>query len=238
MQHFTRQQQLELVPLSPSNVGGMHQTHEKTALLRLPAGRKQKSSASRRRLVQFVLFPGRHAPSGLQDPASLGARRPHGTRIRYIGGCRCLPCRSANSLYETQRAARKRAGRGNQLLPAGRARSHLSTLSRNHFGRRAISRISGVSQALLCRIRTGKQRVIRKDTERRILAVCVQHASGHMLVKAAPTWKLLGRLMKEGFSKAELARRIGVSRLRPVKTWTTAATAARVRAFYNKISAE
>lgn len=37
--------------------------------------------------------------------------RPHGTRARYnVEHCRCMPCRIANTRYETMRAARTRQG--------------------------------------------------------------------------------------------------------------------------------
>lgn len=45
------------------------------------------------------------------------AEEPHGTRHRYLGGCRCLPCRAANSRYSCERAAAQRAGDCRGFVP-------------------------------------------------------------------------------------------------------------------------
>jgi len=43
-------------------------------------------------------------PRRFPDRATAAAKYEHGTRARYqLGGCKCLPCRSANSIYETER---------------------------------------------------------------------------------------------------------------------------------------
>lgn len=199
-----------------------------------PTVRRSCSDGSSIRL-QLTLFAKRSAPSGMKDAGVLAGRKPHGTRIRYVAGCRCLPCRAANSNYEHQRADRRKAGAGNQLVPAGRARAHLSTLSHNHIGRRSVARLSGVSAGVLWSIRAGRRRRIRKQTERRILQVTVRLAQANTLVKAGPTWKRIDRLLHEGFSKGELARRLGFSRLRMGKFWTTAERAGRVAKFYKQI---
>jgi hypothetical protein len=38
------------------------------------------------------------------------AEAPHSTRRRYLGGCRWVPCRAANSRYSREREAGQRAG--------------------------------------------------------------------------------------------------------------------------------
>lgn len=49
-------------------------------------------------------------PSGLAHIVVLAASKPHGVRLRYMAGCRCLKCRMANSNYETMRARARKAG--------------------------------------------------------------------------------------------------------------------------------
>lgn len=52
-------------------------------------------------------------PPSLAPAHVLAATKQHGTRIRYMGGCRCLPCRAANSRYECERQARRNLGLAN-----------------------------------------------------------------------------------------------------------------------------
>ena len=39
----------------------------------------------------------------LRSAAVLSIDKPHGTRLKYMGGCKCMLCRAANSRYETER---------------------------------------------------------------------------------------------------------------------------------------
>ena len=45
------------------------------------------------------------------------AEEPHRTRPRYLGGCRCVPCRAANSYYSSEPAV-ERAGDWRGFVPA------------------------------------------------------------------------------------------------------------------------
>ncbi len=177
-------------------------------------------------------------PLSLAPAAVLAAAKPHGTRIRYVGGCRCLPCRAANSRYETERAAQRRMGLGNGLVPAKRARRHLSALSAKGVGRRAVAEASGVSATILMLVKSGRRTQIRSDTERRILAVNTGCASDGALISAQSTWRLIDRLLDEGFSRKELARRLGYrSGLQLNRARITVRNAGRVRRFYDRIMA-
>jgi hypothetical protein len=53
----------------------------------------------------------------------------HGTRTRYMTGCRCLRCRAANSNYNTSRRAAKENGDFRGLVSAARALAHIKKLS-------------------------------------------------------------------------------------------------------------
>ena len=57
-----------------------------------------------------------------------GAERPHGTRLRYISGCKCVPCRAANSRYETGRLRARREGDWNGYVDAATSREWLILL--------------------------------------------------------------------------------------------------------------
>lgn len=135
---------------------------------------------------------------------------PCGTRAKYVGGgCRCLLCRAANSRYATGRAAAKKRGEWNGLVPAGPARRHLFALSRAGVGRRSVQLACDVTDTVLAEVKSGRKGQIRAETERRILAVTVDAKGGAALVPAGRTWRRINQLLEEGFTKAEIARRLG-----------------------------
>lgn len=178
-------------------------------------------------------------PDSLQPAACLAMDKPHGTRIKYIGGCRCIHCRAANSRYESQRAQKRRLGLDNGLTPANRARKHLMLLSRKGIGRRTVSMRSGVSQSIIAKIRNGQRNQIRKDTERKILSVSVASARPNCLINAAPAWKMINSLLDGGFTKAELAQRLSYKSraLQIGKDRITAKNAAKICRFHATIMA-
>ncbi|HYW57711.1 MAG TPA: hypothetical protein VE934_12165 [Polaromonas sp.] len=149
------------------------------------------------------------AERGLRPVAELAATRQHGDRLRYMAGCRCGDCRGANTAYEKQRALARKAGDWNGIVPAARARAHMAELSAVNVGRRTVSDVADVSDTVLADIIAGRKTRIRARTERAILAVTPAAAADHALVPAKPTWKLLRELIKDGWSKAELARQMG-----------------------------
>ena len=169
--------------------------------------------------------------------AVLAEAKAHGTRVKYLGGCRCLPCRAANAGYECRRLQARRSGDWNGLIPAGRARQHLLALSSAGVGRRTVADIAGVPQSLLHRIRSGRRRRIRALTARRILLVSRTAMNDARLVPAGRAWRMIERLVEEGFTRAEIARRLGYhSRaLQLNRTRITARSLMRVERFYRRV---
>lgn len=166
---------------------------------------------------------------------------PCGSRAKYVGArCRCMLCRAANSRYQSGRAQAIRDGDANGLVPAGAARAHLFALSRQGVGRRAVRDAADVAVTVLQDIRSGAKTQIRKHTERRILAVTAAAVSGGARVSAKQTQKQITELLEEGFSKAELARRLGYQSpaLQINRRRVTAANAMRVDRFYQQVMAE
>lgn len=151
-------------------------------------------------------------PADMTDPAVLAERHCHGTRVRYMTGCKCVPCRAANSRYETDRAAARKRGDWNGIISAEHARQHLLTLSSSGIGRRLVSEISGLGNSTLSAIKSGDKAQIRARTAKRIFAVTADARAGRTLVKAGPVWTQINRLLREGFTKAALARRLGYKR--------------------------
>jgi hypothetical protein len=166
----------------------------------------------------------------------LAEAKPHGTCVKYMGGCRCLPCRAANARYEWRRHAARRSGDWNGLIPAGRARQHLLALSRAGVGRRTVADIAGVPQCVVHQIRTGRRRRIRARTARRILLVSRTAMNDARLVPAGRAWRMIERLVEEGFSRGEIAQRLGhrSRALQLNRTRITARSLMRVERFYRR----
>jgi len=95
------------------------------------------------------------------------------------------------------------------LVPADRARRHIWALSRRGLGRRAVAESSDVAISTLYAVKAGTKKQIRASTERRILAVDVSCLADSAIVRADETHKRIAWLLGEGFSKAEIARRLG-----------------------------
>lgn len=146
---------------------------------------------------------------GLRPASELAANKPHGSRMRYIGGCRCDDCRAANTAYERERAVARKSGDWNGFVPSDKARAHILRLSAQGVGRRAIADASDVALSIVGRIRNGERPTIRARTERRILAVTVEMAADNATIDARDTWKLIRELLKAGFTKLRLARELG-----------------------------
>lgn len=176
-------------------------------------------------------------------PADLPAeeeRYAHATRARYVAGCRCEPCREANNAYARMRGKLARMGRGDPLVSAARARRHLAGLSAAGVGRRTIAEAGGLVQSSLAAIAAGLKRKIRRSTEARILGVRARDVAGTRgghLVDAAATWRRIARLLDDGFTRGEIAVRLGAKTraLQLRRDRVTARNAARVANLYRTI---
>lgn len=179
-------------------------------------------------------------PPTMPTAAALAAAHPHGTRIRYVAGCRCVPCRAANSRYESLRLRERRNGDWNGLVPADRARKHLRALSRAGVGRRSISEACDVGTTVICQIRSGAKTQIRARTERKILSVSKDAYAAGARVPAASTWVRIRRLLREGFTRGELAVRLGRQKraLQICRRRVLARTAMEVERFYERTMME
>jgi len=166
-------------------------------------------------------------------------RFQHGTRARYALKCRCDDCRAANTAYERARAAARRSGDWNGLVPAARARQHLLKLSDQGVGRRAVAAATDIADSVLTQIRNGTKQRIRAETERRILRCNPSIASDGALVPAARTWSKVSWLLEEGFTKRRLSALLGQNglALQLGRERVTARNAAKVDRVYRKYQA-
>ena len=209
-------------------------------------------------------------------PADLPAAEAyeHGTRARYVTGCRCAECRAANTRAYHEHQARavaaavelapvppapapqlwtapdgskrlrtyaracpgvdgapcpnrshlRKDSKGgvcgrcrellvwNGLVDARPVLRHLRKLSRKGVGYKAVADAADVGRTTLVEILSGRKRTIRRQAERRVLAVTVEAIADHALVDGAPTWKLLHELIARGLRKGEIAQRLGMQR--------------------------
>lgn len=153
------------------------------------------------RLVPTIMY--------LKPAKELAATKPHGVRMRYMGGCRCDQCRRANTAYETERAKARKAGDWNGIVSAERARAHMKALARSGVGRRAVQACTDIADTVLSEIRTGRKQRIRARTERLILGVTKAQAADHALVPSKKAHALIAELIEEGYSVKVLAKRLG-----------------------------
>lgn len=176
-------------------------------------------------------------PADLQTMQRAASKRPHGARARYIAGCRCLPCRAANSRYEAERQRRRKEGDWNGVVSATKARRHILKLARLGIGYKTVADAAGISEHVAHKIRNGQRTQIRARTERLILGVTKAAAGDAVLVDAGPTWTRIEQLIRDGgFSKAEIARRLGYKTpaLQLRKTRVTLRTHNRILRFWER----
>lgn len=145
--------------------------------------------------------------------------RPHGSHAKYVvERCRCPECTAANRAYERhrQRAIRRPDGDWQPYVDAAPAREHVEWLRSCGIGLKTLAGLAGVPHGSLSKLmygdparRMGPSKRLRPETSRRILAVMPWAAAGAQRVPAARTWRLLNDLIARGWTRAELARRLG-----------------------------
>lgn len=176
---------------------------------------------------------------GMRPVSELAATRPHGDRLRYMAGCRCDQCRRANTAYESMRQKARRAGDWNGIVSADRARAHLRKLSRLGIGRRTVEEATDLPNSILLEIKKGRKLRIRARTERLILGVGKAQLPDSAFVPAARTWRLIDKLIEEGYIKSFLAKRLGFKGcgLQFNRRIVTVRTAARVERLHRDLTA-
>jgi cytochrome P450 len=122
------------------------------------------------------------------------------------------------------------------VVAARSSRTHLKTLSRQGVGYKSVAVAADVSHTVLADILRGHKHQLRAQSARRVLAIDRDALADGALVPAGRTWRLLRRLLAEGFTKTELARRLGSKAKTPALQFKSrfilANTAARVERFY------
>jgi len=145
-------------------------------------------------------------PDDLPSAKELGARKPHGHKMRYMAGCRCWRCRAGNSAYERKMKRDRRLYGPNDLVPSDKVRAHLKELQRFGMGHKTVAKHAGVGKTVLAEILWYGKEHVRRRTERKILCI---RANTNTLPKnthipAKETLRLIRRLLSEGISKRRI----------------------------------
>lgn len=135
-------------------------------------------------------------------PADLppAERYPHGTRARYVTGCRCAPCRESNRLYYHQRQARAKALANEVSAPAAPSPQTWTApddTKRTRLYARACPGVNGSPCP------TGSH--LRKDSKGGCCGGCRMKLSGGALVSAERARAHLVALSAQGVGRDAVA---------------------------------
>lgn len=103
--------------------------------------------------------------------AERSANCAHGTRARYVSGCKCLMCKAAASRYAVQRKNARSKGDTRELVDASQIRDRLNQLHQAGMSHRAIAAAAGVSLPIVSGIRSGVKLRVRRHIAKRIVAL-------------------------------------------------------------------
>lgn len=148
--------------------------------------------------------------------------RDHGTYVRYVQGpgiddepgkgCRCDECRTANKLYERERASRLEP----PYVDAGPARQHVEELMAAGVGMKTIAARAGVPHGTLSKLIYGDSqrnmapsKRVRPETLAKLLTVSPRDTAEGARIPAGPTWVNIRKLVRAGVPKVRIAERIG-----------------------------
>jgi hypothetical protein len=137
----------------------------------------------------------------------------HGTITMYKSrqACRCEPCRAAWSAYGRNRTRQKAYGRWHPYVTTVRVLEHLRLLQDSGMGVRRIGELSGVAHPVITRIRSGRTKQIRPETEARILAVAPGQVAGGARIDGLGACRRLRALTALGWTAPDLAARSSLS---------------------------
>lgn len=175
--------------------------------------------------------------------------REHGTHACYVHGpnpgsgkgCRCEPCRTANTRYELERSRRLEP----PYVSAEPAREHVAWLSTQGVGLKQIAKASGVSHGALSKLVYGTPNLnrppskrIRPATADKILAVTPSAGAAGSKIPIGPYLEMVERLVAAGVPKIRIAERLGQSRcLQLGTTHITRAHAQTIKAMVAELDA-
>lgn len=127
----------------------------------------------------------------------------------YKHGCRCEDCVTAQRRYDKSRRVRRARGTFG-LVPVDRARAHVEQLVAAGVSRKTIALAIGYQQSTSLNTTLNRD-VIRRTTERRILAVTRDDSTGFGYVDATGTTRRLRALACMGWKLWIIAEKAGIN---------------------------
>ena len=136
--------------------------------------------------------------------------KPCGTYAAYKRGCRCFRCRVALSCYMRDLYARRKAHTLNHAVSTELVLAHMDYLRSHGVGLRSISDCTGITRDHLQDIKNGRVKRVLQTTEERIMRVSPDVKPGGARIDARRAHRIVARLLKDGWTKAEIAIEIGM----------------------------
>lgn len=144
---------------------------------------------------------------------------PHGHRLRYTyNKCRCKECTTANTTYDLKRRQRKAAGI-ETMVDATRSREHVEWLAKQGMGFKGAARAAGLYPSVLSRLLYGSPHVgrpptrrVRPETERKILAVTPDQATGYVRISSKKALHMIEELKSCNVSGRRIRVALGYSK--------------------------
>lgn len=173
------------------------------ALRHLPGGEEISEEEVRKPPGPPVGRPPDMAPASV-----LGLRHPHGTKMRYLAGCRCLSCRRGNRDYERKLQRDRKLYGPNDLVSPERVLAHLRYLKTFGMGHKTVARHARVSKTSLAEIIWYGRKHIRRRSEARILAIqpTLETLPRNTNIPAAETVAKVHQLLKWGYTRRLISR--------------------------------
>ncbi|MFH8813098.1 hypothetical protein ACH4GZ_38865 [Streptomyces hygroscopicus] len=148
------------------------------------------------------------------------SEREHGTYVKYkLDGCRCYPCCFADSEYRRNRERAIAYGTWQPFVDAEPVRAHVRSLMEFGIGWKRLAALAGVPTGAMSKLLYGDQRrnmapskQIRPRTAAALLAVepSLENLGSVVAVDATGTRRRLQALIRAGWPKAQLAKRLGM----------------------------
>lgn len=199
--------------------------------------------AAAKALAVEIVTPARDAPQRWTHPDGTSRVRLYKRACPGVDG---RPCRLGAHLRKDSTGGVCGACRGllvwNGIVSAAPVLAHLKRLSKQGVGYKSVAASADVSVTVLQRVMVGTKTHMRAQAIKRVLAVTKDALADHALVRAGRTHQQLTRLLEEGFTKTELARRLGSKAKTPALQLRafriTAKTAMKVDRLYRMVMAE
>jgi len=140
----------------------------------------------------------------------------HGEHAGYSRGCKCEACVIAHRTYNRERMRlhrRFKQGIGpeppSRSVDPGVAQRHLLYLKEHGVSINAVAMRSGIHEATLKKIRSGKSKMVWRETESKILRVRPDNFGPKQLVRSSYSKKIAQRIRDKGYTVVEINEMLG-----------------------------